>query len=99
MIIRLTTSLPITRPQCLEPRCRRTGLPDPPPTTAARSRRLVVAALAGALDGAAVVAADDEAVDGAHGGQAGADDADGVFDDGPNDGVDVGPCGCQVGLV
>ena len=99
MIIKTTAPLPITRPQCLKPRCRRTGLPGPSPTTAARSRRLVVAALAGALDRAAVVAADDKAVDGAHGGQAGADVADGVFDNGPNDGVDVGPCGCQVGLV
>lgn len=44
-----------------------------------------------------MVAADDEAVDGAHGGQAGADDADGVFDDGPNDGVDVGPACVLVG--
>lgn len=38
-----------------------------------------------------MVAADDVAVDGAQGEEAGADDADGVFDDGPDDGVDVGP--------
>ena len=44
--------------------------------------------------GGAVVAADDDAVDGAHCEEAGADDADGVFDDGPDDGVDVGPCHC-----
>ena len=37
------------------------------------------------------MAADEKAVDGAKGGKAGADDADGIFDDGPDDGVDVGP--------
>lgn len=36
--------------------------------------------------------ADHETVNGAHGGEAGADDADGVLDDGPNHGVDVSPC-------
>lgn len=41
-----------------------------------------------------MVPADYEAVDGAHGGKAGADDADGVFDDGPDDRVDVGPWDC-----
>ncbi len=51
-----------------------------------------VAAVAGPVGGGAVVAADEDGVDGAHGGEAGADDADGVFDNGPDDGVDVGPC-------
>ena len=41
-----------------------------------------------------MVPADYEAVNKAHGGKAGADDADGVLDDGPDDGVDVGPCDC-----
>lgn len=38
-----------------------------------------------------MVAADEKAVNGAQGGEAGADDADGIFDDGPDDGVDVSP--------
>ena len=50
--------------------------------------------LAGTIAGGgttAVMTVDEDVVDGAQGREAGADDADGVFDDGPDDGVDVGP--------
>lgn len=92
----MTAPFPITRPLRIKPRSRRSGLLGSPTTTAAAAARgwRLVAALAGPVNGAAVVPADYEAVNRAQGGKAGADDADGVLDDGPDGGVDVGPCDC-----
>lgn len=75
-------------------RCRRCALLDPLfATTAAAVRTSRFAtALTGAFNRAAVVTTDDQAVDWSHGGKASADDADGVLDDGPDDGFDVRPC-------
>ncbi len=94
--IGMTALVPINRPLGIKPISRRSGLLNSIVTSAAAAGRSwrPVAALAGPLSGAAVVPADEEGVDGTHGGKAGADDADGVLDDGPDDGVDVGPCEC-----
>ena len=66
---------------------------SPPADGAAAGRPSSFAtALTGPLDGAAVVPADYEAENRSHGGKTDADDADAVLDDGPDDGIDIGPC-------